>query len=167
MSDAVFGTSNATSDSKEFEEAKEEEVDSDLTFDVSKEEVSLIRAEIASTYPEDYNFLSNDYITSVASKPYSKDPTQRRPIEYTTSKLKDLMKWREENAVHLQEMYNLIPGESTNDSATDAVENAEMVTKAAALATSLNYGSMYWHGLDKMGRPVLWVRTDRMVCVWF
>lgn len=163
MSDAVFGTTtNATPESKEFEEAKNEEVDSELTFDVSQEEISLIRADIASEFPEDYNYLSNDYISSVASKPYSKDPTQRRPIDYTTSKLKDLMKWREDNAVHLQEMYKLIPGESTNDSTTDAVENAEMVTKAKALATSLNYGSMYWHGLDKHGRPVLWIRTDRM-----
>mmetsp|Transcript_2483 Transcript_2483/g.3548 ORF Transcript_2483/g.3548 Transcript_2483/m.3548 type:complete len:332 (+) Transcript_2483:98-1093(+) len=163
MSDAVFGTSTpATTDSKEFDDAKAEEVDSDLTFDVSAEEVSLIRADIASAYPEDYTFLSNDYISSVASKPYSKDPTKRRPIEYTTSKLKDLMKWREENAVHLQEMYKLIPGETTNDSATDDVENAELATKAQALATSLNYASMYWHGLDKKGRPVLWIRTNRM-----
>lgn len=61
---------------------EEEEVEvGDKTFDVSKEELSLIRAELASDFPDDYAYLSDAYILSVASKPYSKDPSVRRPLE--------------------------------------------------------------------------------------
>lgn len=73
-------------------------VDVETTFDVSKEELSIIRAELAGDFPDDYLYLSDDYILSVASKPYSKDPTVRRPLDYSTEKLKDLLKWREGNA---------------------------------------------------------------------
>lgn len=157
LSDAVFGSSTAkSSESDDFKDAVEEEVESEKTFDVSLEEISIIKAELASDFPEDYSSLSSDYIKSVASKPYSKDPNVRRPIEYTTQKLKDLLKWREDNAVGLQDLYAIISGKV--EDAPDA-----RVTKAKALAVSLNYASMYWHGLDKHGRPVLWIRTDRMV----
>lgn len=158
MSDTVFGSS-AAPDTEQLEDAKEEEVDSEVTFDVSKEEISIIKADLASDFPEDYISLSESYIASVASKPYSKDTSVRRPIEYTTKKLKDLLKWREGHAVGLQEMYAIVSG---NDSAAADAASAEKLTKAKALATSLNYGCMYWHGLDKEGRPVLWIRTDRM-----
>eukprot|EP00553_Chaetoceros_curvisetus_P003690 CAMPEP_0204632914 /NCGR_PEP_ID=MMETSP0717-20131115/25965_1 /ASSEMBLY_ACC=CAM_ASM_000666 /TAXON_ID=230516 /ORGANISM="Chaetoceros curvisetus" /LENGTH=303 /DNA_ID=CAMNT_0051650897 /DNA_START=36 /DNA_END=947 /DNA_ORIENTATION=+ len=134
----------------------------EATFDVSKEELSLIRADLASDFPDDYTYLSDDYISSVASKPYSKDPTVRRPLEYTTDKLKDLLTWREENALGLKELLSMVQG-SENDPAV--VEQPEKYTKAKALATSLNYSSMYWHGLDKKGRPILWIRCDRMP--WF
>jgi hypothetical protein len=155
LSDAVFGTSSAKSESDDFKDAIEDEVESEKTFDVSVEEISIIKAELASDFPEDYSSLSSDYIRSVASKPYSKDPSVRRPIEYTTQKLKDLLKWREGNAVGLQDLYAIIAGK-----VEDAPDTS--VTKAKALAVSLNYASMYWHGLDKQGRPVLWIRTDRM-----
>jgi hypothetical protein len=60
---------------------EEEEIEGDKTFEVTPEELSLIRAELASDFPEDYDYLSDAYILSVASKPYSKDPSVRRPIE--------------------------------------------------------------------------------------
>ena len=156
LSDAVFGTSSTNSNSGDVQDVVEEEVESEKTFDVSAEELSIIKADLAMDYPEDYSSLSDAYIESVASKPYSKDPSVRRPIEYTTKKLKDLLEWRENNAVGLQDLYAIISGK---------VEDAEQekITKAKALATSLNYASMYWHGVDKEGRPVLWIRTDRMV----
>jgi hypothetical protein len=127
------------------------------TFPVSKEEVSLIRADLAVEFPEDFMFLSDDYIESVASKPYSKDTSIRRPITYSTEKLKELLKWREENAVGLPDLIAMAKQESG--------EPSDKYTKAKALAVSLNYSSMYWHGLDKEGRPVLWIRTGRMP--WF
>lgn len=156
LSDAVFGTSSTNSNSEDFQDVVKEEVESEKTFDVSVEELSIIKADLAMDYPEDYSSLSDAYIESVASKPYSKDPSIRRPIEYTTKKLKDLLEWRENNAVGLQDLYAII---------SEKVEDAEQekITKAKALATSLNYASMYWHGVDKEGRPVLWIRTDRMV----
>lgn len=51
------------------------------TFEVTTEELKIIRAELATEFPEDYQYLSDDYILAVASKPYSKDPTVRRPLE--------------------------------------------------------------------------------------
>jgi hypothetical protein len=66
----------------EFKDAvEEEEIDDNKTFEVTAEELSIIRAELACEFPEDYNYLSDAYVLSVASKPYSKDPSVRRPLE--------------------------------------------------------------------------------------
>lgn len=148
-----------TSESDDFQDAVEDNIDSEITFDVSKEEVSLIRAQLAMEFPEDYNYLSDAYITSVASKPYSKDPSIRRPLEYTQQKLSELMEWRQGNAIHLP---GLLEFAMKKEDDPEVLADAEKYTKAKALTTSLNYGSMYWHGLDKSGRPVLWLRTNRM-----
>jgi hypothetical protein len=76
-----------TANDDEFKDAvEEEEIEGDKTFEVTPEELNLIRAELASDFPEDYNYLSDAYILSVASKPYSKDPTTRRPIEVRKEK---------------------------------------------------------------------------------
>lgn len=158
MSDAVFGTS-ANADSSQMTDAEPEK-----SFDVTKEEISLIRADLASDYPEDYDSISTAYIESVASKPYSKDPSVRRPIDYSTKKLKDVLQWRADNAVHIKDLFNLIP-EGPATAADETGENSVEVAKAVAFATSLNYAAMYWHGVDKDCRPVLWIRTDRMP--WF
>mmetsp|Transcript_492 Transcript_492/g.845 ORF Transcript_492/g.845 Transcript_492/m.845 type:complete len:310 (+) Transcript_492:143-1072(+) len=138
------------------------EIETEATFPVSKEELSLLRADLACEFPDDHMTLSDDYILSVASKPYSKDPTVRRPIEYSGSKLKELLDWRQTNAVHLQEILDIAKEGSSSPAAS---QEPEKFTKAKALATSLNYGSMYWKGVDKEGRPVLWIRTNRMP--WF
>jgi len=133
------------------------------TFDVSHEELSLIRAQLASDYPDDYQTMSDDYVCSVASKPYSKDPNIRRPLEYTIEKLTTLMDWRSGSAVGMEEMLELVSIPGTGEENTKAmVDNPDRFNKAKALAASLNYGSMYWHGLDKVGRPVLWIRCGRM-----
>ena len=65
----------------DFKDAVEEEEVADGSFPVTPEELSIIRAELACEFPEDYTYLSDSYILSVASKPYSKDPTVRRPLE--------------------------------------------------------------------------------------
>lgn len=69
----------ADDDFKDAIEEEEEEVDG--SFPVTEEELSIIRAELACEFPNDYNYLSDAYILSVASKPYSKDPSVRRPLE--------------------------------------------------------------------------------------
>mmetsp|Transcript_19719 Transcript_19719/g.27719 ORF Transcript_19719/g.27719 Transcript_19719/m.27719 type:complete len:323 (+) Transcript_19719:92-1060(+) len=146
--------------SEAFKEAIEDDVDSEEVFEVTPEELSLIRADLACEFPDEYDYLSDAYILSVASKPYSKDPTVRRPIEYTMEKLRAVMTWREEaGAPALEDWIKLANGPTD---APEAVENPAAFTKAKALANSLNYGSMYWHGLDKKGRPILWIRTNRM-----
>lgn len=71
-----------SSEADEFQDALEDdEVEGDGNFTVTDEELSIIRAELASDFPDDYKYLSDAYILSVASKPYSKDPSIRRPLE--------------------------------------------------------------------------------------
>ena len=145
----------------EFEDAVEEDADEGVAgnFKVTQEELAIIRAELACEFPEDYTYLSDAYILSVASKPYSKDPTVRRPLEYSQEKLTHVMEWRAEaGAPEIEDLVKLANGP---ESAPEAVENPEGLTKAKALVTSLNNGSLYWHGLTKDGRPILWVRTNR------
>jgi len=58
-------------------------------------------------------------------------------------------------------MEELIALANGPESAPAAVEDPEKLTKAKAMVTSMNYGSMYWHGFTKDGRPILWIRTNR------
>ena len=74
-------------------------------------------------------------------------------------KLKHVMQWREEEGA--PDIFDLIALANGPESAPEAVENPERLTKAKAMVNSLNYGSIYFHGLTKDGRPILWVRTDR------
>ena len=145
----------------EFEDAVEEDADEGIKgeFKVSPEELSILRAGLASDFPEDYLYLSDSYILSVASKPYSKDPTQRRPLDYSQEKLTHVMQWRQEAGA--PEMEDLVKLANGSHYAPEAVDQPEKLTKAKALVTSLNAGSLYWHGFTKDGRPILWIRTNR------
>lgn len=143
----------------EFKDAVQEADDVDGNFPVTAEEMSIIRAELACEFPEDYSYLSDAYVMSVASKPYSKDPTVRRPMEYSLEKLNHVMEWRAEAGA--PDMIALIALANGSESAPEAIGNPEQLSKAKALVYSLNCGSMYWHGLTKDGRPVLWLRTNR------
>jgi hypothetical protein len=73
---------SAEADDDDFKDAVEdEEIEGEGTFEVTAEELSIIRAELACEFPDDYKYLSDAYVLSVASKPYSKDPSVRRPLE--------------------------------------------------------------------------------------
>lgn len=66
----------------DFKDALEDDaIDTGKTFAVSAEELTIIRKELETQFPDDCTYLSDAYILSVASKPYSKDPTKRRPLE--------------------------------------------------------------------------------------
>lgn len=134
----------------------------EVTYPVTKEELTTLREGLAKEFPDDHKNISDVYVESIASKPYSKDPTIRRPLEYSAEKLTDLMNWRKENATHLPELLSLAKG---GESAPAAVEQPEKFAKAKAMAAAYNLGAIYWHGLDKQGRPILWVRTNRLP--WF
>jgi hypothetical protein len=145
----------------EFEDALQEDADEGITgeFKVSKGELSIIRAELASEFPDDYEYLSDAYILSVASKPYSKDPTIRRPLEYSQEKLNHVMKWREEAGA--PEMEDLVRLAMNDPYSKEATADSARYAKATALVKSLNTGSIYWHGFTKDGRPIMWIRTNR------
>lgn len=133
------------------------------TFDVSHKELSLIRAKISDAFPSDFKNLSDGYICSVASKPYSKDPNVRRPLEYTIEKLEELMEWRKINATGLEELVDLVSDPETGkENSEGMLDDPDNFAKAKALAASMNYGALYWHGLDRLGRPILWIRCGRL-----
>jgi hypothetical protein len=69
------------------------------------------------------------------------------------------MKFREETGS--PEMESLLEMANSSETAPSALEQPEKLAKAKALAVALNYGSMYWHGLTKDHRPILWIRTNR------
>ena len=128
-------------------------------FKVTDDELATIRAGLATDFPDDYLYLSDAYILSVASKPYSKDPTVRRPLEYSQDKLKQVMTWRAEaGAPDMEERLKLAAGPSNS---SDAVESPAIYQKACTMVKSLNTASTYWHGFTKDGRPILWIRTNR------
>lgn len=140
----------------EFEDAFQEDSDEGVKgeFKVTPEELSILRADLATEFPEDCMYLSDSYILSVASKPYSKDPKVRRPLEYSQEKLQHVMQWRAEaGAPDMERLVELTNETSTSDDPDFA--------KAVALTKSLNNCSLYWHGFTKEGRPVLWIRTNR------
>jgi len=128
-------------------------------FEVTQEEMSIIRAELACEFPDDYTYMSDAYVKSVASKPYSKDPTIRRPLEYTMEKLTHVMEWREQAGS--PDMENLVHLANGPETSPEAVENPARLAKAKALANSLNNASIYWHGVTKEGKPILWIRCGR------
>lgn len=71
-----------------------------------------------------------------------------------------MMEWRaNEGAPGLHDLVKLGNGPAD---AEEAVENPEKLEKAQKLVTALNYSGMYFHGMTKDGRPVLWLRTNRM-----
>lgn len=149
-------------DNDEFEDAIQNDADEGIKgeFKVTADELAIIRADLATEYPDDYNYLSDAYIVSVASKPYSKDPTIRRPLEYSQEKLSQVMQWREEaGAPDIEDLLAL--GANNSAYSKEALSDPERYAKAVALCKSLNTASIYWHGLTKDGRPIMWVRTNR------
>jgi hypothetical protein len=75
-------------------------------------------------------------------------------------KLSHVMQWRaQEGAPNMDDLVKLANGPAN---APEAIEDPEKLTKANALAVALNYSGLYFHGLTKDGRPVLWIRTNRM-----
>jgi hypothetical protein len=71
------------------------------------------------------------------------------------------MEWRQESGA--PDMESLIELANGPDSSPEALDDPDRYAKAKAMANSLNYAAMYWHGVDKEGRPILWIRCNRMV----
>lgn len=138
--------------------------DKDDTFRVSREELETLKQALES--PE---YFGDAYLASVASKPYSKDPSVRRPLEYTLEKLTQVLRWRKElRASELPDWISILNNLPPRQAATkldSGGSSSNDYAKARAMVESLNAGSMYWHGLTRDGRPVLWIRTERKP--WF
>ena len=127
------------------------------TFDVTAAELQTLKTELAKAYPADWQYMDDAYLTSVASKPYSKDMTRRRPLEYTLEKLMHVMEWRRE--MQVSEMETWIDACHAGDPSSELPKDTAV--KALKMVESLNNNHMYWHGMTRCGRPILWVRVDR------
>ena len=68
------------------------------------------------------------------------------------------MEWRRE--VGAPKLLDLVDLANNNAGCPPNVPK-EKWQSALAMVNSLNKGSMYWHGLTKTGRPILWIRTSR------
>lgn len=67
-----------------FDALEEFHDEEETTFFVSAAELMSVRTSLQLSFPRDCDYMSDDYIISVASKPYSKDMTRRRPLEVST-----------------------------------------------------------------------------------
>ena len=58
-------------------------------------------------------------------------------------------------------MESLVHLANISEYSDEAKADYDKLTKAKALATSLNNASLYWHGFTKEGKPILWIRCGR------
>ena len=132
----------------------------ETVYQVTDEELEILRTTLTQQFPRDApTVMSDAYLRSVASKPYSKDMTRRRPLEYSLEKLTHVLQWRQEmSAVEMPLRIQWCRDYATRP---DSVPSADVWKRAQKMVESLNTGSMYWHGLTKEGRPILWIRTSR------
>ena len=130
----------------------------DLT--TTAQELEIISATLASDYPTSHEYLTSSYISCVSSQVYSKDVSIRRPVEYTTQKLLDLLEWRDESgATRVPEFISLA---RRYTSPLPSPSDDKITTQ---LSAALNKNAMYVHGYSKLGMPIVWLRTDRKP--WF
>lgn len=74
-------------DDEDWFDALQDHDDLEPNFEVSLEELDILRAELQMEFPNDCHYFSDDYILSVASKPYSKNMSIRRPLEVRWSRI--------------------------------------------------------------------------------
>jgi len=111
-------------------------------YNVSEVDAQRLRSDLFATHPKELKdfVLSDTYMKSVLSQPNSKNKSERRTIEYAGKKLETYLDWRERTGVD-KIMADKDKGE---------------------LARHFAEGAVYWHGVDKAGRPILWERFGAM-----
>jgi hypothetical protein len=103
--------------------------------------------------------FSTSYVKSLASKPNSKDMTERRTLEYSIEKLLDVLRWRKEFGAPT--LLDFISLSNCSENSPEAITDPEKMVQATAVAAALNTNSQYFHGFTKDGKPIMWVRTKR------
>jgi hypothetical protein len=80
-------------------------------------------------------------------------------------KLLLVMEWRKEHGV--PQLPDLVALANISDEQVKSLNNVSegRLEKAKATVATLNNSSLYWHGLTIDGRPILWLRTQRLP--WF
>ena len=87
--------------------------------------------------------------------------------------LVQVLQWRQDNKLHeLSPLIDLAISSSTPPSSPKSPTSSPtsssspiQLIRAQTTVGALNRGSLYWHGLTKDGRPILWFRANRLP--WF
>jgi len=161
VSSGIFGSLKRTFSlrSLSVEDDPRDEKNGTKTFEVTDEEIDCIVSRLALEHPEDYLYLSTSYVKSLASKPNSKDMTERRTLEYSIEKLLDVLRWRKEFGAPT--LLDFISLSNCSENSPEAITDPEKMVQATAVAAALNTNSQYFHGFTKDGKPIMWVRTKR------
>jgi hypothetical protein len=114
-----------------------------IIYPVNPGEIQELRSTISHQYPAINSSLratvSDTYLKSVLSQANSKKKSERRTVAYATEKICNYLAWREKTGV-----------------------DALLTTKKADYSAEFAEGAVYWYGVDKCGRPILWERFDKM-----
>mmetsp|Transcript_12973 Transcript_12973/g.19453 ORF Transcript_12973/g.19453 Transcript_12973/m.19453 type:complete len:285 (-) Transcript_12973:130-984(-) len=113
-------------------------------FQTSVEEVDQMIVELTSTEAirSEVASLSKTWIKNVMSQPSKKNKDARRSFEYSKKKLETYLLWRKENNISELVQANIL--------GTDKEFLEDVAEK-----------SLYWYGVDRQGRPILWEIFER------
>ena len=120
-------------------------------FPVSNDEVNRMMTSLSSKEDaEDYyewggevKNLSREWVRAIMSQPYKGNKQKRRPFDYSRKKVIEYLLWRKREDITSKIEHHI------NSDGSDI----------ARLTTS--QGSLYWHGVDSEGSPILWYRADK------
>lgn len=114
------------------------------TFHTSFEDVDRMIADLTSdeAIRSEVSFLSKSWVKSVMSQPSKSNKDEKRSFEYSKKKLERYLLWRKEN--------NVVDLVRANIQGTDQEFFVDIAEK-----------SLYWYGVDRQGRPILWERFER------
>ncbi|CAJ1927374.1 unnamed protein product [Cylindrotheca closterium] len=134
----------------------------EASFSLSIPALKMVRTRLKDSFPNDRNFLNDDYIRSMACQAYAKDRNPRRAIETTIEVLSNIMEWRD--VQNVSELPHLVSMAAASQAQLQRWKVSQSQLKRAQnLVKFLNTGSVYWHGMTKDGRPILWVRAHRFL----
>ncbi|GMH91196.1 hypothetical protein TrVE_jg9682 [Triparma verrucosa] len=104
-------------------------------YDVSEAEATQLRSNLEGHFPQmTSDVISTTYLKSVLSQPNSHKKSERRTIEYATTKLLTYLEWRTKTKVP-----EILRTGDEDD-----------------LRRDFEDGAVYWKGVVKQGRPILW-----------
>lgn len=124
---------------------------SNIFLPVSDGEVNRMMGSLSSKedakdcyeWSDEVNNLSREWVRAVMSQPYKRNKQKRRPFDYSRKKLIEYLLWRKKTDITSKISHHL----NSDGSAM------------ARLTTS--HGSLYWHGVDSEGSPILWYHADK------
>ena len=114
--------------------------------EVNRMMTSLSSKEDAEDYYEwggEVKNLSREWVRAIMSQPYKGNKQKRRPFDYSRKKVIEYLLWRKREDITSKIEYHMN---------SDGSDIARLTTGP---------GSLYWHGVDSEGSPILWYHADK------